>query len=123
MAVITAYEMAGMVEVPENFDWAPVIADAEVIVDSLLTGKGVSAPITKLIVKNMTAHLAVLSVERGGFTAQKKGESEDKYVTPNSANQGLRSTRFGQMAIQLDPTGSLASMGNTRLPALFRVYT
>ena len=123
MARITALDMAGMVEVASDFDWGPAIADAATIVNSRLSSAGVSEDLLKMIEKNMAAHLVVLSVERGGLTAQKKGESEDKYVTPSSSEQGLRSTRFGQMAIQLDPTGSLAAMGTSKLPALFRVYS
>jgi hypothetical protein len=100
---------------------ANFIADAHIIVDDLLLGKGLSEDRLKLIEKYYAAHLYTISAERGGIIREKIGESDQSYVNPG-AQSGLRSSRFGQVALGFDTTGILESMlvGGQK-KALFRV--
>lgn len=102
---------------------ANFIADAHVIVDDLLTGKGLTEAKLKLIEKYLAAHLYTLSQEHGGLVREKIGEAEQQFASPGSGT-GLRSTRFGAMALTLDPTGTLeANLVGGSKKALFRVVS
>lgn len=119
MPRVNASDMAGIVEVPTGFNWTPLIADANTMVNHFLSGAGYTEAILTLIEKYMAAHLATLYVEKGGLTSVQVGESKDTYA--QTSGHGLRSTRFGQMALNLDTAGKLSALGSSSKPALFRV--
>ena len=56
------------------------------------------------------AHFAVLNEERGELASQEAGAVREEYERPRK-NLGLAETRYGRMAIVLDPTGTLATVG------------
>jgi hypothetical protein len=99
------------------------IEDAHILVDDLLLGQSptFTEARLKLIEKYMSAHFFLLAEERGGITQEKIGEASQTYATPNKGS-GLASTRYGALAISLDPTGILeASLVGGSKKALFRV--
>lgn len=70
------------------------------------------------------AHFAALTVERGGLAEEQVGETRQEY--DRKYEMGLGLTRFGQMAISLDPTGTLRpgvlpGADVDKKPALFAV--
>lgn len=82
------------------------IDDANLLVNETLVGHGLSEDRLTVIEKYLAAHLYVLTVERGGLTKDKVGESEQGYV--DFTGKGIASTRFGSLAISLDTSGQLA---------------
>lgn len=69
----------------------------------------------------LACHYTHLGVNQGALTSNKLGEAREDYA--NIYEAGLYSTRFGQMAAALDPTGKLAEVAkksaDPKLPALF----
>ena len=89
------------------------------LVDDELLSQGLSTTRLKAIELNLAAHYAILSIERGGFKMQKAGESMESYQDQKGTNLG--STRFGQQAMSLDPSGKLSSLASPKGKAEFRV--
>lgn len=95
---------------------------AEQIVTSKLQSKGLSEETLDAITLYFAAHLVVLSDEAGGLRRSKTGEADESYRVPGDKDIGLASTRFGQMAMLLDSSGTLASMSaNKGLRAQFEL--
>lgn len=98
----------------------PFIQAATLLVDEKLAGKGLSEDLLKTLELFLAAHFAVLSIERGGLTVMKVGDALEEYQMRDIKAFGLASTRFGQQAIVMDPTNTLASLASGK-QALFRV--
>ena len=82
----------------------------------------VDATTLDLITLYLAAHLVVLTSERGGQRREKMGEADESYRVPGDKDTGLAQTRFGQMALMFDTTGTLAGLSaNKGLKALFSV--
>lgn len=97
------------------------IADATLIAETIPSGS-ISDDRRDKIILYLTCHLLVLSEDNGGLRRQKMGDSDESYVTPDTKMFGYSSTRFGQLALSLDTTGSLAaSSSNQGVKAEFRV--
>jgi len=64
----------------------------------------------------VAAHLLTVTRERQPVSA-KADEAEIKY--PDEFDQGLRSTTYGQYALELDPTGLLAATAETGQTEVF----
>lgn len=105
----------------ENESYTVHIATATLLVDEELVGSGLSAGRLTQIEMYLAAHFATLAKEKGGLVRTSAGESAETYHDINSRFQGLTSTRFGQQAIALDPTGILVSQGSGGMKAEFRV--
>lgn len=98
------------------------ISTAVHIVTEELAGKGLSDARLNSIALYLSAHLAVLSEEKGGLKRSKLGDADDSYKIPSDKDQGLASTRFGQMVMMLDTTGTLAGLtANKGLKGLFEL--
>lgn len=96
----------------------PVIDTACVLAEGIT---GIPQKRIDKIVLYLTAHLLVLSEENGGISRSKMGDADESYVVPFE-QVGLNSTRFGQLALNLDPTGKLAAaQAGNRMSAQFRV--
>ena len=95
------------------------IATANAIVNEQLVGKGISDDMLERIEMYLAAHLVTLSEERGGITRDRMGDSDTSYA--QIYGSGLNSTRFGQIAVLMDTTGTLASIANVKPKAQFRV--
>jgi hypothetical protein len=96
------------------------IKQGNLLVEEDLVGKGLSENRLRLIELNLAAHFATISIERGGFTFQRMGNSEEGYATDRRQVK-FSSTRFGQQAIAMDSSGTLTRMDSPLGQAEFRV--
>lgn len=70
------------------------------------------------IIKWLAAHLIVSTAgSRGALTSKKMGDASESYAAPQLGS-GLRSTVYGQRALDLDPNGCL---GLSTRPIVMRV--
>lgn len=100
----------------------PFIDQSALIVSEELSGKGLSEGRLDLITKYLAAHFLVLTEENGGLRRSKLGDADESYVAPQDKVFGLNSTRFGQQAVGLDTSGTLAaSQTSGGIKAEFRV--
>ena len=87
-------------------DLSVFIEMAIVLVDTYLLDKSLSDGILRLIAKNLSAHFAFL----------KEGQVKSETIGPSSttfnmvSGLGLKSTTFGQMALSLDSSKTLAKL-------------
>lgn len=95
------------------------IITANIYVDEHLIASGLSDSMLERIELYLAAHYVALTEEGGGLTRDKLGDADTSFA--NVYDQGLKSTRFGQMALTLDSTGILAGVATTSLKAEFRV--
>jgi hypothetical protein len=121
MARAADEDVRAYVEMEAATSTAPYIASASILVEDALANKGLSEPILTQIEIMLAAHYATLAVERGGIRRETMGDSGQSYQTVSERFKGLLLTRFGQQAIALDSTGTLAAQGNANLRARFRV--
>ena len=119
MARITDSDVRELVDVDEatDIDWA--VEAAEDVVTTHLASVGHSDSILSRITLFMAAHFVALASERGGLIRESTGVASANYA--NIYGEGLRSTRWGQQALALDSTGTLANVTQTRPRAEFRV--
>lgn len=102
-------------------DLETFIDTANLLVNEELASSGLSADRLKQVELYLAAHFAIVTLERGGLTRQKIGESEDFYQSWTNTELGLQSTRYGQQASMLDTSGKLAALAKGTLRAEFRV--
>lgn len=104
-------------------DTSPFIQNAELLVDEELADKGLSDDRLDLITLYLAAHFVCITEERGGIRRSKLGDADESYVTPDgSKKEGLFITRYGQQAMMLDKSGTLANQSaNGGLKARFTV--
>lgn len=93
---------------PTTLDVQSFLDIATTLATNLLSGKGLDDSTTKSIIIYLTAHLLVLTEENGGLRRQRLGDGDESYLTPDPKAVGFATTRFGQTAMILDPTGTLA---------------
>jgi len=99
----------------------PFIDSAHILVDEELLSAGLSAARLKLIELYLAAHLAVVTLERGGLVKQRIGDAEEIYQVPGFNTIGLVTTRFGQQVVILDTSGKMAALSQKPVKAVFRV--
>lgn len=105
-------------------DCTVFVRAADLIVNESLLDQGLSEARLKMIALYLAAHFATISEERGALSASTMGESAERFH--NVYKEGFKSTRFGQQALALDPTGILAELNfnaenSAKLDALFTV--
>jgi hypothetical protein len=115
--VLKIYPTAG------SADLSGFLATAQAITAEYLTDVGLSSTLQDQVTIYLAAHFAVLGLEGGGLQRKKMGEADESYKTPGDKDLGFKSTRFGQMALILDSSGTLASIGaaSSGLSASFEV--
>lgn len=96
-----------------------MIDTANVLVDTYLEPAGLDETVLAKIELYLAAHFVALTEEGGGITRSKLGDADESYA--NIFEEGFRSTRFGQTALALDSSGTLAGVAQTKLSAQFRV--
>lgn len=104
-----------------GLDLTPFIVTADILITEELANAGLTIARLTEIEKYLAAHYACISIERGGLSRQRIGESEDYYKTIDPSTIGLSSTRFGQQAIMLDGSGTLGALSEKPVKAQFRV--
>lgn len=103
------------------------IDTAEVIVSENLAGSGLSTTRLDKIRVYLSAHFLTISEASGGgggmLKSTKTGEATDEYFSATEiGGYGLAATAYGQQALVLDTTGSLANLTKAPGPsAEFRV--
>lgn len=114
---VLATEVQGII--PTSLDPTPFIATANLIVEEELLGKGHTQERLTMIELYLACHFTAIAEERGGLVRSAVGDAAETYADIYSV--GFASTRFGQVAIQLDSTGTLANMNSVKLRALFAI--
>lgn len=104
----------------DDSDLQPFVDTAALIRSESLAGSGLSLGRLSLIELYLAAHFCYLSVANGGVTETKQGQSLDRYREVDKTLTGLSSTVYGQTALSLDPTNTLALATSTKR-ALFKV--
>jgi len=105
----------------DTTDVTVFIETANMLVNEELVGKGLSDARLKQIELYLGAHFGCVAIEKGGIVRSKAGESEDQYRSERPPKYNLSSTRYGQQALVLDPTGSLSKLDSPGGKAEFRV--
>jgi len=110
-----------------ELDTTPFINAAELIVaeEVVPNSSSLSPARQDLITLYLAAHFAAITDQSGGRVRSKVGDTEEDYIPISSYReplQGFRMTRYGQQAMVLDTSGSLAGMSaSAGLRALFRL--
>lgn len=105
-------ELTGSIR--EDSELSLFLQQAQLIVDEELP-IGASAARLNSIALYLAGHFYVLSIESGGITYARAGQSEERYKSFGYDSYGFMTTRFGQMACTLDTTGTLTAMSEKRV--------
>lgn len=112
---------------PTTSDLSGFLATAQLIVTEQLSNltPALSSAMLDQITIYLTAHFAVIGLDKGGLRREKLGDSDESYRVPGDNDIGFRSTMYGQQAMLLDTSGTLAAMGAkaATLPGLFEIVT
>jgi len=84
------------------------ITSANVQVNSILSNSGLSTEVLKEIERWLSAHMIAVTRERVAVS-ETAGPASTKYA--NVFGEGLKSTPYGQMVLELDTTGSMLAAG------------
>lgn len=120
---VTKDQVRGLVVgIPDSFDLVPVIQlaanmRAEYLEDKEELTEGMKDQIELFI----AAHFTVNAVHHGGLVRSVMGEAAETYREIHSRESGLYGTIWGQQAIALDSSGTLASISTGSQRAEFRV--
>lgn len=117
----TVDELKKIYTVHGNRDLTPFLATADLMVTEVLSSHSLSDARLKQIEVYLAAHYATIALDRGGFRKRKMDESEDLYAPIISSAKGMMSTHYGQQAIALDTSGTLANITVSPIKAQFRV--
>jgi len=85
------------------------IRSANTLVNTRLSGKGLDEELLKEIEMWLSAHFVAAARDRI-TTSETIGPASETYA--NVFSEGLKSTPYGQTAINLDPTGELSKLGS-----------
>lgn len=102
----TAVDVRALLGVDASVDVAFFVTTANTVVDELLLSSGLTEATLKLIETFLAAHFYVLTNEGGARASETIGDATERYH--NTYTKGFGSTRFGQQALVLDTTGTLA---------------
>lgn len=99
------------------------INDASLLVTEVLGTSSLTPERLEVIERYLAAHLYVLAEQEGGIFEEKIGESTEKKGSTFTLGRGLALTRFGQLVLSWDSTGSFADMetAGAKKKAQFRV--
>lgn len=108
---------AGVKEILET-DLTDAIIDAFIsgatqLLNTKLADKGLSDDLMEEIERWLTAHMIASTRERQAIS-EKAGPAEQEFT--DVYDRGLDSTSYGQMAMTLDPTGTLYDLSEQRRP-------
>lgn len=119
MALITAAELATVYETDRD-DTAlqPFITAAATVTTARLADKGLSDDTLKQVQLYLAAHFCF--VTDAGPHETLRVEDVSERFTQHAKNPGLLDSRWGRMAVMLDPSGTLAAMTRLQPPAELR---
>lgn len=107
---VTAAQLKQVIDIPldvQDSDLAPFLTAAALIRSEDLAGSGLSSGRLDQIELYLAAHFATYKFEYGGMESSRQGESADSYHRISDSFAGLNMTRYGQMVLQLDTSGTL----------------
>lgn len=117
---VTQQQIAAVADTP--LDCSIYLTTAQAVFNDTLLDKGLSTGLSDAIILYLGAHFAILTTESGGLRRSKLSEADETYRIPGEKDVGLAFTRFGQQAMMLDTTGTLAGLStNKGVKALFEV--
>jgi hypothetical protein len=114
---VTAASIRAMVpDIPDELDVDWAISDANALMEApfLNSDPKPAQTLQDLVIRYLAAHFLVLNVERGGLSHVTIGGASEGYKGDRSTS-GLSLTRYGQQAIALDPTRTLAGMDTVKM--------
>lgn len=103
-----------------SVDLTPFVNAANLIITEDMASSGLSQARLDLIASYLGAHFAMLTLEHGQVTFSKTGDSAEYYGW-KSGSTGLQLTRYGQTALSLDSSGTLANAAASGPKAEFKV--
>ena len=119
MARVTTDEVSAIiVENPSAKDLQGFIDTANAVVDQVFTGVTISATLLAQIEKYLAAHFFHLSEPLVGI---ERIDTAWKEYSKGLLGEGLKFTEFGQQALAIDFTGTLAKLSSTRPGSSFSV--
>ena len=111
-------DVRAIIQVDDTVEMYPFIQSASTLVDTQLASSGLTGVELFEVERWLSAHFVAMvhppATEVGTGVYRVKLES-------GSTGQGLRSTRYGQLALALDRTGTLARVAQGAMPARFEV--
>lgn len=114
---VSTDSLAALVELPDSANVH--IATATLIVTEQLSNAGLSEARLNLIATYLAAHFITLSNSPGGALIHTEVEGTvDKFANPG---KGYEATIFGQQALALDTSTTLANNSANKGTAVFRV--
>jgi hypothetical protein len=105
---VSTVEVTQLIETDPDLDILPFIETANLLVDEELDGKGLSDERLRQIELYLAAHFTSLRAERGQLRRTGTGDSTEVYA--GKFVEGFALTRYGQQALMLDTTGTLAAL-------------
>ncbi len=120
-ARVTAGQIKEVIEtkIADSVIQASMIDTANLYVDTHLLSFGHSKDILEKIELYLAAHYVALTEERGSLRGGSFGDASE--FLSDLYTEGFRATRFGQVALGLDTSGTLARLGQSTLKAEFKV--
>ena len=117
----TAAEVYTACGQPSTIDASLAQESANAITNSLPTSSAMTTELLRLVELYLSCHFLMLQTQPGPLQEDKVGEALQRYHPIFS--KGLSATVYGQQAMMLDSTGTLAAMTSNvikpNLPALF----
>lgn len=104
---VTEDELQSIIDAESGADLQIFIDIASPWVDEVFKSTTLVASQLKSIELYLSAHLATLTLEGARVTMEKTGQSSIQFAS--FSGEGLKSTRFGEIAIALDTSGKLIS--------------
>ncbi len=101
-----------MITIPptvQDTDLNPFLTLANLIRTEDLANTTLSSSRLDNIELYLAAHFAAVTFEFGGIKSQRKGQSTETYNGIAAKAQDLRSTHYGQVALSIDTSGTLAA--------------
>jgi len=117
MIRVTDDQVQRVVDIPSGVEVQTFIDVASRLVDEVLVSSGLTSARLADIELYLSAHLVALTEEGGGITLQRTGASSVQYT--QLKGDGLKLTRFGQMALDLDTSGKLKASARAKARAQF----
>lgn len=121
-ARVTAAQVKEIIDtsIADNVLDSSMIDTANVIVDMYLLEEGYTEAYLTKIELYLAGHFVCITEEEGAHILSKTGDATEEWAA-DWFGPGFQSTRYGQAALTLDSSGTLAGVGSAQLKAEFRV--
>lgn len=116
---IVEVDIREIIEVADSLNLSSFLTTANLIRTEDLADKGLSEARLDQIELYLAAHFTALRDEHGALKSSETLSAKDSYF--GDYGRGLRATRYGQQAILMDTSGTLAVLAEPSSKAQFRV--